>query len=72
MSSVTLQEFNISYILLFPGRETVKLCYCEIIFVKCFDIVKFCYKLIIGKAEGLFAILVVWSVSYPLGEHLII
>ena len=52
---------------LFPGRETVKLCYCEIIFVKCFDIVKFCYKLIIGKAEGLFAILVVWSVSYPLG-----
>ena len=55
---------------LFPGRETVRLCYCKIVFVKCFDIVKFCYKPIIGKAEGLFAILVVWSVSYALAKNL--
>ena len=29
-----------------------------------FDIVNFCYKLILGKREGLFSVLVVWSASY--------
>ena len=28
------------------------------------DIVNFCYKQMMGKTEGLFAVLVVWSVSY--------
>ena len=31
-----------------------------------FDIVNFCYEIVIGKTEGLFAVLVVWSVSCAL------
>ena len=35
-----------------------------------FDIVDICCKLMIGKTEGLFAVLVVWNGSYALAKNL--
>ena len=35
-----------------------------------FDIVNFCYKLMMGKTEGLFAVLVVCSISYASAKNL--
>ena len=46
--------------LLFPGRQNVH----RPIF---FDIVNFSFELMVGKIEGLFSVLVVWSVSYARG-----
>ena len=47
----------------FPGGQNV---HGPIIF----DIVNFRYELMIGKTEGLFAVLVVWSVSYASVKNL--
>ena len=47
----------------FPGGQNV---HGPIIF----DIVNFHYDLMIGKTEGLFAVLVVWSVSYAMAKNL--
>ena len=35
-----------------------------------FDIVNFCFKLVMGKTGGVFDVLVVWSVSYASAKNL--